>query len=392
VQKLLTAPKCIYSYSNPTIFDSQAKRSAQQISGWHNLQESLLAISSKLRLPTLLLVDVQNCYHTLYTHTIEWAYESIKEKSFGSDLDKSIRRGNDNRTHGLPVGQYTTDILAESVLTWVDAKLEKRLKDVECVGLRFKDNYYILCKNAHDAEIALSATANELRQSHFVINDSKTVVCQFAEYYSSKWQSEYDLLLESLNLEGDHPVLTNRKLKVLLEQVIQLSNKYNNEKAIMEKAIDLITNCAVSGKIGYRWLFYTVTNMLPLRSMSYPKLLAYLKKIVYLNPKLLGAEYRGFMINEIEHASESEDLFTLLWLGYLLHDSEDIELKELILSELIAYEDESLMAAEMNCYILDSPTVPLLWKTNTSRLEFQYEEYKNVDELCEHLGVSFGES
>lgn len=391
VKKLLTSTQCIYSYSNPITFDASAGRAAKQISGWHNLQENLLSISSQHKLPTLLQVDIQSCYHTLYTHSIEWAYKSINEQAFGVALDTSARRGNDNRTHGLPVGPYITDIIAESVLTWLDGEIESHLQDVDCIGLRFKDNYYILCKNEHEAEIVLSCIANELRSYHFTVNDSKTAVCPFSEYYSSRWQAEYDLLLESLNIDTENPRLTFKKLKVFLEQIVILSNRFNNEKSILDKAIDLTIKIEITGTINYRWLFYTVVNMLPLRSMSYPKLLTFLKKIAYENPALLS-DYETFMFHEIDNASEREDLFTMLWIGYVVHDAENIELKEVIISELMHYESKNRIAQDMLNFLFKRNEVSIMWNTNDSRLRIQRATYMSPDSLCDYLGVSFGES
>lgn len=391
-KELYKASKSIYSYSTPQIFSSQARRTGKQISSWHKSQEALLFVSSEKRLPILLQLDIQSCYHTMYTHALEWAFESVDKKRLGKKLDESIRSGNERRTHGIAVGPYISDILAEAVLCHVDSKVESHLANIECTGFRYKDNYYLLCKSKNDADVVLSAIASELRGSNFVINDSKTVISDFASYYSARWQSDYVLLLESLSLDDKHPVFTNRKLKVFVEQVINLSNRYNHGKSILERAIALITIATFEGRIDYRWLFYSVANMLPLRSYSYPKLLAYLKKISEENAGLLKPVYEDFVLNEIDKANEREDLFTIMWVVYALYDSDNAGLRSYASNVLAVYRSQNKLADELIKFMENTPDEPVLWEDNKSRLEFKHGAYMKAPELHDYLGVSFGES
>lgn len=392
ITPLLKKPEFIYSYSTVNTFDAPAYRSGKQIAGWSKMQQQLLSCSSKYRLPILLTLDIQSCYHTMYTHSIEWALKSIGQKELGFNLDKSIRRGNVNRTHGLPVGVYTSDVLAEIVLSWVDTSIEDALNDVPCMGFRFKDNYYFLCEDPSSAQQALSVIATKLREAHFTVNDSKTDILPFVEYHAARWQADYDYLLESLQISDGTPTFTNRKLKVFVEQAVQLSLRFKNEKSILEKAIDLLTKSNFTGYINYKWLFFAISNMLPLRTMSYPKLLVFMKKIATENWASLKDDYYDFMLNEVRTADHRVDLFALLWLGYLLKDCDSKTLGQEVIDIMDKRSSESLLVKEMYRYLMDDTSNPILWEDNKSRLDFVHSLYMNPDELTDYLGVSFGES
>lgn len=392
ILKLLKKSNSIISYSNPFNFDEQAARSGHQIAQWSKLQQSLLSQSTSRRLPYLMQIDLQSCYHTLYTHCIEWAMESVGEKNLGEKLDRSIRRGNNNHTHGLPVGHYATDIIAEIVLTWVDSLLEEALSDIECMGFRFKDNYYFLCKDLRDAQIALSIVASELRNQHFTINDSKTEIVPFVEYYSSRWQADYDYLLESLQLHDPETKFTNSKLKVFIEQVVNLSLKYKNKKSILDKGITLLTSREFEGYIDYKWLFYAVSNMLPLRTLSYPKLVAYMKKVALENNLVLKEEYERFFNNELVFAVDRRDIFALLWVSYILRDTDNDEIRLAVKSALAIFESGNPIVSDMLNFYDNATTPSLIWSNNESRLKIDFKDYMTAQELHDYLGISFGES
>jgi len=223
--------KKILSYSNPVVYKKQSERPGRQISQWFDMHSDMLATSSRHRLSYLVEVDIQNCYESLYTHGIEWALG----KRLGKKLDSSIRSGNKRRTHGLPVGPYVSDILAETVLCWVDRNIEKALNNTAYIGYRYKDNYYFLCRGVSEGEKILSVIAEELRNAHFSVNDTKTNVSLYTKYHLSMWQTGHKLLIQSLQLKLKGSKLTNEKLQVLIDQSLKISDAYSNKNNILRK-------------------------------------------------------------------------------------------------------------------------------------------------------------
>jgi hypothetical protein len=74
----LAVPTKIFSYTLPQTYTSSTQNAEKQIIRWTELQDDLLLFSDKYEY--MLVLDISNCYHTLYTHSIEWAFESIGDK------------------------------------------------------------------------------------------------------------------------------------------------------------------------------------------------------------------------------------------------------------------------------------------------------------------------
>lgn len=388
VRASLLSTSKILSYSTPVVYENQSERPGKQISNWVTMQSDMLSASSQNRLTYLVEVDIQNCYDTLYTHAIEWALG----KRLGKKLDASIRSGNKKRTHGLPVGPYVSDILAEVVLTWIDRNIEKALNNTAYLGYRFKDNYYFLCRGQSEGEKILSVVAEQLRNSHFSINDSKTNISLYTEYHLSMWQTDHKLLIQSLGLKTKNANFTNEKLQVFIDQSLKISKRYNNSNNVLEKTIKIICDGNYNGIIHYDTLFYSVTGMLPLRTLSYPKILSYLKKLAYDYPIELEEIYKTFVLNEIQSAYERKDTFALLWLAYIVNDTDDSSLKDLAAKKLNLMRGRNKVIKDMLLFISDENANIDLWGVNKSRIILSRNEYLNADALYGYLGISFGES
>ena len=70
----------------------------------------------------------------------------------GNKIDKIVQYANNGRTNGIPVGSAVSDLIAELILSSVDLKISKKLKDKDFIATRFKDDYRILCNTADDAK------------------------------------------------------------------------------------------------------------------------------------------------------------------------------------------------------------------------------------------------
>ncbi len=171
VAQLLAKPSKIISYSTPQVADKANQRAGKQINRWVKLQQDLLINSSRHNLPILLEADIQSCYHLLYTHAIEWAFKDLGHENVGKDFDVVIRKGNDNRTHGLPVGPLTSEIIAECVLSYVDIKLEKDINDCETICFRFKPFSPSKISMSNSAEDFSIKSATEIFGNSFLLVD-----------------------------------------------------------------------------------------------------------------------------------------------------------------------------------------------------------------------------
>lgn len=104
-------------------------------------------------------MDVQNCFDSIYTHSIAWAinggvdiykdtFEGKCDGSVGVLWDKMMQEMNYNETNGIVIGPECSRIFAEVIMQYVDQMVEQQLLikgyrnkvDYECY--RYVDDYF----------------------------------------------------------------------------------------------------------------------------------------------------------------------------------------------------------------------------------------------------------
>lgn len=126
----------------------------------------------------LLKMDVQNCFDSIYTHSIAWAinggvdiykdtFEGKCDGSVGVLWDKMMQEMNYNETNGIVIGPECSRIFAEVIMQHVDQMVEQQLLikgyrnkvDYECY--RYVDDYFFF----YNSE-AVKADAEQLFQMY----------------------------------------------------------------------------------------------------------------------------------------------------------------------------------------------------------------------------------
>jgi len=155
----------------------------------HKFFESEEFLGLERRYPVLWMLDISNCFGSIYTHSVSWAMKSkdvvkkhidASENTFGGELDREMRNANWAETHGILVGPELCRIFAEIILQDVDTRtakfLEKSMNHLSgrFVVRRYVDDYFIFAANeVIAAEVALVVAA-ELENYHLSINSKKT--------------------------------------------------------------------------------------------------------------------------------------------------------------------------------------------------------------------------
>ncbi|RYF09359.1 MAG: hypothetical protein EOO42_23995 [Flavobacteriales bacterium] len=116
-----------------------------------------------------------------------------------------------------------------------------------------------------------------------------------------------------------------------------------------------------------------------------------MKKVSEENKSLLKVEYDDFFKNEILFAVDRRDSFALLWIAYLLKDTDNEEIKTSIRAALNMFS-KSVLVKNMLSYYNDEQDQKLLWDENKSRLDVRFKQYMTANELHDYLGISFAES
>jgi len=138
----------------------------------------------------LLRADISRFYSSVYTHSIPWALhgkeyakKNKKAKNLGNQLDELLRNCQDGQTNGIPIGPDTSLLIAEILLSKVDAKLKKQ----EIPGLRYVDDYELVFDTEAQALEGLSAFQEALLDFELHLNPAKTRILPLPQRIEETW-------------------------------------------------------------------------------------------------------------------------------------------------------------------------------------------------------------
>ena len=104
--------------------------------------------------------DISRFYHSIYTHSLPWAFHGKKEskqdtspkstKNYFNKIDEIIRNGQDGQTIGLPVGTDCSRVLAEVISVAIDLSFQKAHPKLKF--LRHVDDVWFGARSEHEAE------------------------------------------------------------------------------------------------------------------------------------------------------------------------------------------------------------------------------------------------
>ncbi|MEE3892816.1 RNA-directed DNA polymerase [Priestia megaterium] len=145
---------------------------------------------SKDKYNSLMIIDMQDCFSSIYTHSYKWlisskAYDSKNLKSANSiysNIDVFLQNLNGSKTNGIIVGPELSRLLAEFLFVHIDQQLidilaEKRIfENKDYTIYRFVDDYYIYTNNQQVQATIREELANLLNNFQLKINESKLKV------------------------------------------------------------------------------------------------------------------------------------------------------------------------------------------------------------------------
>lgn len=193
----------LFSYGNLAYYMEQEKETVSNIllqnknsmSKFFGSEVFKFAITQDLRSTLLFgknkryITDVQNFYHSIYTHSIEWMLDgkdnakrnigvnNWENFTFGKSLDKLIQNSQSGETHGLPTGNLITRIIAEVYMCKFDEILLDR--NPRYSFSRFVDDI-VFAFNTDMELIEFKKYLNEkIREYSLSLNDSKTKIESF---------------------------------------------------------------------------------------------------------------------------------------------------------------------------------------------------------------------
>lgn len=142
----------------------------------------------------ILRSDVSQFYPSLYTHAIPWALhtkavaKANQGKTDGDRIDRAMRNCSSGQTVGIPIGPDASFVVAEIVLTAVDALLKTKISALR--GLRYLDDYEVAFQSRAEAEEAQGHLESALGDFELVVNPFKTYVLELPQPFKTTWTRE----------------------------------------------------------------------------------------------------------------------------------------------------------------------------------------------------------
>jgi len=140
----------------------------------------------------VLTTDLSQFYPSIYTHTIPWALHTksvAKAKPhdytlLGNVLDLAIRNGQDRQTVGIPIGPDTSLVIAEVILSSVDAQLGGAITER---GFRYIDDIGCGFGTIAEAEETLGLLQNLVGDLQLQLNPRKTRIVELPSDLEAPW-------------------------------------------------------------------------------------------------------------------------------------------------------------------------------------------------------------
>ncbi len=190
-----------------------------------------IEIRSKARY--ILKLDISQFYNSIYTHSIPWAIDGKEQakrqrraETIGNQLDKHVRKLQDDQTSGIPTGPDCSLIIAECVLTGVATELASRAPSMN--GLRHIDDYEIGCQSYSEVDEMISAVQASLNTFELELNAQKTDIRELPAALNPEWMSD----LRRIRVRTATAQQQQRDLLDFFDRVIELEARNATETVL----------------------------------------------------------------------------------------------------------------------------------------------------------------
>ena len=186
------------------------------------------------RYPFIMMTDIANFFHTVYTHSLPWAVlgkQVVKdalepgagkaEKKHVEDhwchhLDRAIQRGNSRETFGIPVGPDTSRVVAEVLLSGIhlNPELAEILRARE--GYRLVDDFFIGFEDEAAAGHCRDVLRRTLWQYNLHLNEDKTDIMRASQFFGGGWKHEIESFIISRQSAAEQREGIQRLMEIAL--------------------------------------------------------------------------------------------------------------------------------------------------------------------------------
>ena len=154
----------------------------------YKLFDSPTYLNLEKRFSSMWMLDVANCFDSIYTHTIAWAIKNkefiklhVRHKNqFGQAFDTLVQRSNNNETNGIPIGPEVSRVFSEIIFQSIDVDIISSLEEKsglvfhkDYMVLRYVDDYIVFSKSDADSKIISETISDKLSSYNLYVNDNK---------------------------------------------------------------------------------------------------------------------------------------------------------------------------------------------------------------------------
>lgn len=263
IQDVFSANKSKYIdvTSIPVKAKTQQRDKEEQIIHWWEYVEQE-SIKLSLKYDYIAHLDISNCYGSIYTHTIPWAFygkeeakrqkhDSKSKRNVGNSIDSFIQDMQNRQTNGIPQGSVLMDLIAEIVLSYADILFEEKVNkhNFDFKIIRYRDDYKVFCNSKENLEEIIKILNDVLMGLNFKLNSHKTKFSD--EVILSSVKSDKLAYFETFrnlyykNTKGEY--LFNIDLQKHLLVILKYSKSYPNSGGL-NRALSDFYNMRLDGK------------------------------------------------------------------------------------------------------------------------------------------------
>lgn len=366
------------------------------------------------------LLDISNCFDSIYSHSISWAVkdkEFIKKhvknsNQFCQTIDTLMQRTNNNETNGICIGSEFSRIFAEIIFQQIDVNIEKFLLNklslkhgLDYEVLRYVDDYMVFSNSTHNQQSIYNAISDSLNKYNLYLSSEKlkklsrpliTEKSALVVSLSDILNSFDDLIFES-TYEKNNNILFPKKIfrkdrvkNSLIDKIKKVCKDANQDYALASSYLISVFNKRVSSLVYSYDLYlknleslekqgnkeYIPNGMLILRD-SFETLVSLMLFFYSVKPSLSSSNKVAQSIIEIDRFLESKMSQHTPFFRTLLMD--DIA-RNLAIENKDSYRDDFVTLEKLNIllatnefssnYLISSSTLEKLIESTDSMSYF----------------------
>lgn len=185
------------------------------------------------------LVDISNCFSSIYTHSIPWAMHGRNKckknhsvSLTGNFLDRATQITRDGQTNGILTGPDTSNVISEIILSQIDNKMIKKKSNQFS---RHIDDYTFYAETHAEAEDFIRELGMQLREYELILNSRKTEILRMPLPIKETWVRE----LNSFRLPPKGAIVRFGTVRSLMDLALKLAQAAETD-AVLNYAIKMV--------------------------------------------------------------------------------------------------------------------------------------------------------